>query len=250
MGSGAEGAYRGRAESGCGMSEIEKKPCPICGRLISTHKPSWAKHQQMHDRENEKEQDAMTSQTPANADESIPVTPVKDMNDRIIKELEGTKDPVLLARLKRALNVQKRFREAPQLWASETMADALTEHRRVYLPNSFGKHDPVTGKVLEKPEVHAFYGDAREVDADINRGYIPVIENGRHAQTKDGMLAYWIPQEMHEARVAAAKRESDALTKQRMEDLASKKDGQSVRVDTGGVIEEEYSVTTEQVNNG
>lgn len=220
------------------MKKHPKESCPECGKQVSTYPPAWAQHMNAHKTEKIEASDLVAPEKPETKQEA-PAPAIR---------IEKVNDPILQERIDRAMEVQKRFREAPELWASENSHDELMEHRRTYLPESIGEYDPKTGSCIKPPTKHEYFGDHREVDADINKGYIPVVHNGKHVVTPGGNPMYWIPQEMHLAKEQMYKRESDALLEQQAADMV---DGETkARINTDGVIEEEFKVTRERINDG
>lgn len=222
------------------MSKYPVEPCPVCGKMISSHPLAAGNHAKVHQLENPqiKEVPVSAVATPAPAAEA-PITPQ-------VAEAVKVKDPVLQARIARALAVQKDFSVAPDVWISESSSDEMMELRKRFLPESIPIADPRTGKVTKPPTKHEYFGDPREIDRDIDKGYVPIVHpvTGEQVKTPGGSPMYSLPQAMHDARIRKNQAESNRLFKQSADEM---KDRSGRAVSADGVVEEvnETKTTTE-----
>ena len=189
--------------------EYPKQACPECGVEISTHRLSWTNHMKKHERDKSPEQTASQSVTQVAAKvEAKPKAPAKTAPSQI-------GDPVERELYERALQAQERFLKAPSSFASQSMCDEHMELRKLYAPDTIDKRDPMTGKLLEKAPQHAYIGDRKARDMDVNRGYVPVFDDtGRHVTTPGGNYMYKMDVRLFDAKQEAYAAESREILQQ------------------------------------
>lgn len=160
------------------------KPCPLCGKMISTKPGSMRIHIAGH-----KKREALEKKK---AIEGVVIT-------------EETK-----TRMKRALEAQKLFQESPHILISADMSDKIKAILKLYCPEALPVETFDPANPRQKPKKHAYIGRKDEANIDCSRGYMPVLDDkGRHVEMEDNMLLYWIPQEIYEARQIAAGEKSE-----------------------------------------
>ena len=188
------------------MSKHPKKDCPICGKSVSTHHLSWGNHMKSH----EDKPAAPAAPAKETAVEAKEVTAKAVARKAIAVEQIG--DPEERALYERALQMQERFLTAPDGFASPNVCDEHMELRKLYAPDTIDKRDPITGKMLEKAPNHAYIGDRRTRNLDVNRGYIPVFdERGSHVTTPGGDYLYKRDVRLFDAQQTAYAEESNAI---------------------------------------
>jgi len=218
-----------------------KEPCPKCGKLVSLHHLAQANHEKNAHSQPEQEP------TVTEATKTAPAVQPGIKMDEI-------KDPKLRDRMKRALEVQERFRTSPQMFVSADTSDPFMEARQVYLPDSIPVTDPVTGREIRKPKVHEFCCEEKDIDQYVGRGYMPVLnEKSDHLVMPNGMAMMWCPQDMHELRVNKARAKSRKLAHQSAKAMPESNVTAGADAGAGGFIEEENKtevMQTEELTNG
>lgn len=159
----------------------EKKPCPICGKEVSTHHIAQMNHMKTHEPKDEQPEPAQVS-----GESDATVSRVASG----LEIIEKVADPELQQRMRTALEAQQRFAVAPQVFVASQTSDEMLELRKMYLPESLGKH----------PTKACKFGEARDASRDAARGYMPVIDPATNAQVPlNELLMYWRPIEMARA---------------------------------------------------
>jgi hypothetical protein len=181
---------------------------------------------------------------------SKPEAATKPVDER--DQIANITDDKLRERMRIALDRQRQFEEAPELYVSDAGTDEFMEFRKRYLPESIPEVEVSSGRVrVKRPElVHAYFGDPREVDADVAKGRVPVIdEHGTHVQTSCGMYMYRSSQKLHKMRQAQTGSEAAALLRQGTKEMVDVGDKSGSRTPVAdGVVVEKESVTREQVD--
>ena len=143
-----------------------KKACPVCKMMISTHHLSWGNHMNTHG-----EMAKMEGVT-ADAERNEP-------------EFANEKDK---GRYEKALQAQKRFLKAPEVFVGSQLSDERGELVKLYCPEA----------ATNNPTKHCYFGRARDADVDASKGYAPVMnEHGVQVQ-HGGDPLWWIPQAQYE----------------------------------------------------
>ena len=229
------------------MAVYQKAACPKCGKLISLHPLAWGNHDKACTGgktvpESPKQPAPATEQQPVVVNES---KKINALDERVSK----ISDPKLRERMRIALDRQAQFEKAPELFVADTASDVFMKYRQRYLPESIPDIEVVGGKVrVKRPALkHEYFGDPREVDSDVARGYVPIIdEHGQHVCTPDGMYMYETSQKLHLLRTSKAGAEAHNLARQGAKTMTDKADGSGGQSVADGVTVEHESVTQEK----
>lgn len=148
-------------------------------------------------------------------------------------------DAAVKRQIRVALDAQKGFEEAPELFIQEQRMDVLKETARKYLPGAFGKN----------ATQHAYWCRSSEVDMYNNRGYAPALKDNGDVVTVNELTLTWTTNRMHKARERAFQQESRNRMKQGMKTASvqqTKSPGRDVvagdAVDTSGITVEQANV--------
>ena len=206
----------------------EKKECPYCGKLVSTYPMTWKGHMKQHGEEVEKSQTAEAKTTK-------PATKARNEDLQVLIE--------------RAEAVQEKFIEAPEAFVDSQ----LSSHREALIEIYIGKeaafgipnpNPPLDGSRpwIKKPTVHPYFGRKEDRQRDVNRGYMPVLdEHGEHVNDQGDWL-YAIPYAQFEKTQSAYGKHSRQLMNQSTEKMKEMKNDKDIR---DNVSEE---ITTEKGN--
>jgi len=165
---------------------------------------------------------------PANTESGSP------MESKVIE------DPKLRKLMEVAMAKQEEYLKSPELFAVGQSCDEFMEVRKTYMPETVPEYDQRTGKVTKPATKHAYFGDPREVDLDVSRGYVPALTHGAHGEhvrTRSGMPGYWIPESLHQRRKAVVAAEDSKYGKVRTKDMKDRSSGAGVPA--GVVVEDE-----------
>ena len=184
----------------------EKKPCEICGKEISTFPAAQANHMKKH----------AAQATAATTTAAPAATPVA-------KPEVKAAAPELEDQIKRALEAQAKFKQAPDIFIAEQTSDEMLELRKRYCPESIGIETPdelanrkARGENVHLATKHVFFGPYKDLDILVGKGYVPVLdENGRPVRFNETVMT-WIPQMMHLAKVYNEQQESRRRLKNSM----------------------------------
>lgn len=134
-----------------------------------------------------------------------PATPPKPAANKPV--IKNDEDRLLY---ERALQAQAMYAKAPDAFVAENSADEYTEIRRVYAPDTFDKFDD-KGKLVQRAPFHEFFGLPERKHTDVAKGYVPVFnEHGEMVTGPNGEILYKLDRKIHDAKEAAAQRESES----------------------------------------
>jgi len=174
----------------------DKKPCDVCGEMISSHHLAIANHMKKHQKvvvgsESKKQED------------------LNQEEDRKI--------------LERALAAQESFRKAPGVFLSVDTTDNNAELINIYAQEAVDRYDN-TGKMIKKASRHPFFSDRKELVKWANRGYVPVLgDNGEFVQNEGGDVLTTCDRALFEAREKKPQNESSSMVKSLHKDLSKDK---------------------------
>lgn len=170
----------------------EKKACPVCGEMISSHHLSWANHAKKHEVET------------VEVKETVVEKPVSKVSKAVPKLADSDEQKLM----ERALAVQEEMAKAPESFVSEDTTDAYAKLVEVYAPDAIDKFDG-NGKLIKYAPLHPYFGNPDRMEIDVNNGYMPVVnERGYIVKGPGGEPLYTIDRKISDARTMRCQNES------------------------------------------
>ena len=181
--------------------------CEICHKQISTRPGPKAIHMKRHAKEAATETVQESTPMPEEKAEKPVVAP--EVKSKAAPKIRSEEDRILY---EKALSAQKRYAEAPDIFAAENSSDEFTEIRRVYAPDTFDeiKQNGKKVEVVKKAPYHAYFGLPEAMHSDASKGYVPVFdEKGDIVRGPGDMPLYKIDRRISDARELAIQKESE-----------------------------------------
>lgn len=195
----------------------ETKECPICHKQVSAKKGPFAMHLK-------KCQKSIAPKVEQPVVVEKPTAKKTDLSKVTSAEVRNV--------MERAAKVQDELRRAPQVFVGAVDANENETLVQAYAPECISRYD-AKGKPINTHT--AYIGDERQIQADVAKGYEPVLnEQGEFARNSGGDILYRIPREITEAKVARSQLESrsrlgrvtrDAIRQEVPNGLPSARDG-------------------------
>jgi len=125
--------------------------------------------------------------------------------DALKSSLSEITDPEMRKVMETAIATQEAMRRTPRSFIADLTSDENMTLIKTYAPEaveSFG----VDGRPLNKQ--HAYFADARSIQVDVARGYMPVVKNGQYIRNRGGDILCTLDRKMYDARISAVENES------------------------------------------
>jgi len=187
------------------MSKFEKKACPECGKMVSSHPRWWKEHMESH------------ATTPEVKEVIVEEKEVTVKEEPKVKSDKPKLSAANLELVEIARRKQAEMLEAPEIMVSENSVNEHMEARKVYAPETLA--DPANGRtfirdrhgnITKKPTHHPYVADPDELKLAVQRGYEPVQDgHGEFVTAVGGGVLCTCPIEFAEARNDAQVAESE-----------------------------------------
>lgn len=196
---------------------MPKKPCPRCGKDVSTHHLSWSNHVEKGKGCPAFDHAVDKVVTEPSVEENPVETATVDAPPVEAAVPETTKvdtDPKLASLIAKAQAREAEMLQAPQLITGLDATDPFEECRRLYAPETFDVRGP-RGEMIRRAERTAYFGERGNEEYDIQKGYVPVVNpnTGAHVLGPGGMPLYTLSRKIkdkwQEAQSAASRAKVD-----------------------------------------
>jgi hypothetical protein len=165
---------------------IERRECPKCHGQVSSHPSAFARHINK------------CTGVPAVAEAEVKEEAAFKSN----VNLDNIKDDSVRKIMEQALKTQEAMRQSPQAFVSSGLEDEHMVLRRTYAPQTLERYD-AKGRPIHTHT--AYIGRADQLNVDVGRGYVPVLnEQGQIVRNRGGDILYMIDRKISEARIRAA----------------------------------------------
>jgi len=176
--------------------KFEKKECPYCKEMVSTYDKIWKGHIANHEK----------------AGDASNTVLMPEKTSEVRYEPKGKELQVLVERAQKA---QERFIQAPEAFVDGQLSDHRLSLAAIYVGKDkvFGEPNlrpPTDGSKpwIQKPTEHIYFGERGARSNDVNRGYMPVLnEHGEHVNDQ-GDWMYTKPYAQYEMEQQAHGKES------------------------------------------
>lgn len=222
----------------------EKKECPNCHKMVSARPGPFAVHLKKCKAVNVEKSNAQPPVNVEQAQQEVKKTVVTNVDLSKISNAEVRKH------MERAAAVQAELRKAPEIFVGAMNDNATKTLVAAYAPECVASYD-TEGRSIN---THTpYWGDARQITADIARGYEPVLnEQSDFVRNHGGDILYRIPRQISQARIRKSEQASEArlswVTKMAAQSQTYDANGKPVAMpeaDMSGIKEEAFGKVSE-----